>query len=104
MLIVFFSFSNNQPVADIRNGSVLESQDNAIIEWGGAKVWILDSDYTNFAAIWSCGAQFDQQDAWILSRTATLSDDLLTRAHNAFTRTNLTIPSVKAARDSNCKP
>lgn len=113
-------------MADIRNGSIVESKNSAVIEWGGVNVWILDTDYKNFAvrqsefvqttdfpansellqALWSCGNKPvpNQTDAWILSRTANLTSDLLARAHNAYARANLPVPAINATRDSNCKP
>ncbi len=63
---------------------------------------VLDTDYENWTAVYSClsvGA-FNFEYAWLMSRTNTLSDQLLAQAEAAYTRNGIDVNKFRPTAQS----
>ncbi|XP_055335556.1 apolipoprotein D-like isoform X2 [Paramacrobiotus metropolitanus] len=71
--------------------------------------WILDTDYTSYAVVWSCtsmdifGASFmNAQSLWVLSRTPELSPDRLQRIKTWLTRLGINSAGLMRPSTETC--
>jgi lipocalin len=66
--------------------------------------WVLETDYVNYAVVWSCVEMDDtnSQLAWIMSRTPTLSAELLTTAYEVFERNGISTEYLEVTDQSDC--
>ena len=73
---------------------------------GSGDYWILDTDYENFASIYSCmddtiWGKIEQ--AWILVRDpANVTSEVMMKAFNAYTSQNLTVTDFLEVSHENC--
>ena len=63
---------------------------------------VLDTDYENWTAIYSCDSIsiFTIEFAWIMSRTNTLSEQLLAQAEAVFTRNGIDVNKFRPTAQS----
>ncbi|KAK9869283.1 hypothetical protein WA026_003036 [Henosepilachna vigintioctopunctata] len=69
-----------------------------------ATYWILESDYTSYAVVWSCTPISDKSLAivWLLSREKTLSGEVAVKLFNVLDKFNISLDPLKYTDQTNC--
>ena len=65
--------------------------------------WVLDTDYDNYASVYSCvdvGDQLKFEYGWVLTRDAFASDEIVQRSFDAFINIGVNISSFEVSGQS----
>ena len=68
--------------------------------------WLIDTDYDNYASVYSCQSilgLFEIEYAWVLVRNTQTSEDIVTKAREAFTKNGLDISKFEIVSHENCE-
>ncbi|KAL3286332.1 hypothetical protein HHI36_000840 [Cryptolaemus montrouzieri] len=74
------------------------------VQTGEAPYWVLETDYDNYAVVWSCTELpiISTRFAWILTRERNPSTDVVQKAYAVFDRLNLDKTQLQKTDQSNC--
>lgn len=66
--------------------------------------WVLDTDYDNYAIVWSCAEFYlkHYQLIWIFSRERTLRPEIRMKAYNAITQLGFDLKDLIVMEHLNC--
>ncbi|XP_046637739.1 apolipoprotein D-like [Daphnia pulicaria] len=85
------------PIYENTNRNVVSPQD--------VPYWVLDTDYTNYAVVWSCSvrARVNAQITWILTRAIKPDPSVLRTAMDVLSRNGLGRTSMIPTSHSSCR-
>uniref|UniRef100_T1JDI5 Apolipoprotein D n=1 Tax=Strigamia maritima TaxID=126957 RepID=T1JDI5_STRMM len=69
------------------------------------EIWVLDTDYSNYAVLWSCKKFlwfFHRQYAWILSKERTLTEDARIKLYEKLEELNVNTNKFYLTDQANC--
>lgn len=70
-----------------------------------APYWVLSTDYQSYALVYSCSGYFGLfhiDFAWILARTRTLPEDVLSQLHDKLAAAGVNINRLTVANQTGC--
>lgn len=108
MFFLYFSpsgkFNSQIGTATILDPNVPSKLSVEFFGFVNAPYWVIDTDYNTYTLIYSCSTYFgiNLEYAWILSRTLTLDDSIVTTLKNKLASFKIDVTKFEISDQTNC--